>query len=51
MLITCVKCGQSFDSKLKLTPNSNGSRMVRHSPGCQGSNTISYTRGKITKVK
>jgi len=51
MLITCVKCGQSFDSRLNLTPNSNGGRGVKHSPGCGYTNHVSYTKGKITKIK
>jgi len=52
MLITCVHCGQSFNAKRldNLTPSSNGSMGVQHSPGCMKLSQVHYQKGNITKI-
>jgi hypothetical protein len=52
MLITCVHCGQSFNSKSldNLSSSSNGSSGIQHSPGCGKINRVHYNRGSITKI-
>ena len=53
MLITCVNCGQSFNSKNldRLSSSSNGSMGVQHSPGCGKTMRVHYSRGSITKIQ